>query len=263
MGFLKKVFSKQAEEGQSLLNGQQQGTTDKAGEKILQRSPRITVTPLHNISFHLTEPFELPDIRIGNISSTGIGFLRDNMPEQLTDTDIYKGYLVHHDRDAKIETRYVHHTARILGCAFLREFEEIKKIIRRYFTIEMAAMDLAEVSHKVLRKLPEGTPHWFQKTGDCELYYVEDNGEILRFNVTFFGNYLEFEQGKKLVYGRIISEAPEFSGTMVGYRTADFVLIESTIPPEVVAGAVNFVMNIEGMAPRHKKFICEMLSVSG
>lgn len=256
MGLVRKIFSGNAAKGPSSQSG-------KDDPIVLERAPRITITPLHNISFHLREPFELPDIKVGNISSTGIGFLRDTMSEELKDIDIFKGDLVHHGNDSKIETRNVHCTPKILGCAFLRNFDAVKGVIHRYFNLELAAMDLAKVSHNVLKKVPDGTPHWFQKRGDCELYYVEDGAEIVRFNLTFFGNYIEFERGKELVYGRIVDEEPEDQDEPRRYGFNEFVLAEPAIPPDVVVGAVNFVMNIEGLSSEYEKFICGLLSRAG
>ena len=92
---------------------------------------------------------------------------------------------------------------------------------------------------------PNSLVRWFRGPENCELFLVldKDNPDhVKRFNLSFFGNYVEGGEGVSLRSGQILEE--EFSAK-AKYKGSNIVQFEKEIPEEFRVSCRKFLENIE------------------
>ena len=215
--------------------------------KLITRQPRVSIDSLHNISFDAEHPFSCKDIKLANISSTGIGFIKecsDFWPEAET---VIEGTLKVLDHQTPMSARIIHITSDIAGCHFTKTSQPVKEILNKYFEVELAAMKMTKVSPEYLKKESDGDPIWFRGSDNCDLFLVASNNHIIRFNISFFGNNIEWQAGEsddsinKPRFTTIYSDKPSDFFTDREYNNE---WQKEEITEELAACAIKFLNNI-------------------
>lgn len=201
---------------------------------------RVRISPLHRITFDCHEPRVSAPVGVGNISASGIAFIRSSVPSWPGPSQYVAGQLLIGSKSLGIRARIVHLSTALVGCRYEGEFADLQSSIDDYFQLELTAMKARPINSSILKKDPRGTPHWFMAENNSELYYIENAGRIVHFHLSVFGNYIDGGEGKPTTFGH---EQPD-SGEELIKRS---VLIHTTtdLPPDVVQGSLRFLESIE------------------
>lgn len=186
MGFFSKLFNRNPTDPRSFVD----------------REARLTLSPLHNASFHLSKPRTLPDIPIVDLSSGGLGLMASAVGKLPKDSEI-EGMLRIEDAEIFLSGKVVHNHSRSIGIQFHEPSLELKRTIQKYFDVELRAIEMTEQTLQSSPPLPGESARWFLGTNNCELFIVERDGVIQLFRISYFGNSVEFEKGHPLRFAQI------------------------------------------------------------
>lgn len=176
----------------------------KKEDALRRRHARVKLVALHAVSFELGD--DAKKINLLNLSISGMGLLTEELPSGLKNDDLIEGLLICGTQKAKINARVVYVGKQITGCQFVGHDAEVNKLIQSYFSLELSALTMISVRPELLQEDPDGTPHWIHGKNNCELFFVTQGNRVIRFNLTFFGNYIEGAEEAKAKYGQIMEE---------------------------------------------------------
>lgn len=226
------------------------------GEKIVNRAPRIVMTPLHDIFLELKAKKMAGIKRVDNISASGVGLLNEEDRRRVPVGSALEGVFVYKGQEYPVTLQVVHNLRAITGYVFIGDVEAIADIISRSFELELSAVKLAEVKPRNLKKLPEGNPRLFQGEDNSELFFVEGPEGISRFHLSFRGNHLSYDQENGLKYGKILTAA---NPSRPPRKDVDLVRFEPAIPLEIINSTIKFISNISKLPAKQREFFNEMV----
>ena len=249
MGLLGKLFKNEAPKG---------GRDQSSG----RTAPRVPLTSLHRVSFHEEKPSSGRVLAIANISTSGVGFLRESASSWPPAGSVLEGRLevpAAGGRQAGVPARakIVHgiDSGRVVGCAFVPEaggnILAVQRLVRDYFRIELAALNMIHAPEDVLAAEPDGAPHWFHGKNNCELHYVsakEDRDRLLRFQISFFANFVDGDDTGPVRYGAVVEDL-DSGESKPRHKSAALVRWQEPFPPEMVEPIVRFISTIQGLPP--------------
>jgi hypothetical protein len=233
MSILKKLFSKSAAE-------------KEAQRQLLNRAPRVKVTPLHRILFRLVGNEHSEELKIGNVSIGGMAIIHDNYGGFTKDGTI-AGLLVVDQNEINIEARIRHLTQNIAGCEFVGQNLKLKRSIEQYLKVEILALSLSKVSEAYLKPDPRGKTLWLTDGRQNELFAVFDGEGIVAYHLSFLGNYVDGGRGLPPRVGNMRDQVSELPGHK-GSTLVD--LASPQVSREAIALARVFVLNVDG-APKN------------
>lgn len=225
------------------------------GDTKVCRSARISVFPVYDVYFQAAQGNREPAVVV-NVSSSGMGLLRVSgrlWPERGAVLD---GEVNVHGKQVSVQAKVVRSTAAIVGCSFLGDTTLLAQTLSEYFSVELSAVHLSEVNPEILKKESDGTGRLFRSRQNCELYLVERDSRLVRFQMSFLGNYLEGSHEEGLKFGYVHGddrEKPKYEGSSL-------VRYISMIPPEVLTSAEKFVSNVPGLDKAHCAAIAALIS---
>jgi len=171
-------------------------------EEVLKpRALRVELAGFLRISFQKLE--DSRSIRLKNISSGGLALLKSDLDVQLTMGEVIRGRLLIDEQSFEVEIKIVRQSEHILGAQFLVPSYDLQKAIKTYFQVELGAMSMSSMRPELLKEDPDGTPYFYYGKNDCELYVVLKDGQLRRFEMSFFGHYIEGGPGLKARHGVI------------------------------------------------------------
>ncbi len=221
MSFLKKLFGKTPDE-----------------KTLRARAPRVSVTPLHRLSFVASWK---KDLELNNISTGGMAICRDDHEGVWQKDGVVSG-LLKVDRDEfPVSARVRHVTQLIAGCEFVDPPAGLTHAIEAYLRVEILALNLRKVDPGYMKKDARGEALWFTDGRQNELFCVVDASGLVAYHVSFLGNYFEGGRDKK-VKGGLINEDAEESRQHKGSALID---MNRALSPEMVRLAKSFVQNVE------------------
>jgi hypothetical protein len=225
MTFLKKIFGKKK-------------------RQFVVREPRVTLNENHRISFIVLSPSER-SIKLANISSNGLGAYRSDFGPiaNVKEGDEIKGRL-HVDQEVfDVTARIRHVTAQMIGCMLASNGPDLKRAIENYLRLEILGLRLNQVDEAYLKPDPDGQVTWYTDGRHNEVYCVRDSTGIVKFHLTFIGNYIEGGRGRPIVCGYVKDGAANEPG-----HKGSSLVEESSVPaPEMLNLARSLVQNIEKM----------------
>ena len=225
------------------------------------RAPRVRLSTLHHLNFEMLEPNAGEKLSIANISTSGIGLNYSPIANQEngTSSDFKKitGELLINGVRFRMIIEVVRRSENFLGGRFESPSHEMILAINRYFDAEIAAVKLTSMPSGSLKEEPLGTPHFFHGSDNCELFYVSEVNEVLRFNLTVFGIYIEGGKGLPFFVGSVDEdnkrEKPNFRGSTLIQR-------KNGLDPETFTRARRMIQGIESIDPHHREAILAFLS---
>jgi len=153
-----------------------------------ERSPRVRIPVLDQAVFVSMEGKKFPLL---NLSETGLALLSENehFPEEASG-EIHVG-----GEKVDVKLRVVRRSGNEVGLHFSADSALVRGLLRRVFGSEIQAQAMTEVDPDLQKKVTVGTPHWFYAPGNHELFYVEHEGKVIRFELEWNGNLLVFADG--------------------------------------------------------------------
>jgi hypothetical protein len=233
------------------------------GNGKVDRAPRINLASLKGISVRLVDPPTSQEIRLANLSTTGMGLLRSSQVEWPPSGTVLKGALNLSGERHVFEARLVHLSSEVAGCVFLIRQWEFIEAFQRYFELELSALKLNQVNPLLLKKEEDGDARYFQGNGN-EIFFVENSDaqgfqQVVRFHLIFMGNYFEGQKGKSVRFGSVVEEELKDKPTYPGSEMLSFT---REVPDQMIEAARRFVDNIRELTPGQKSAILEMLAKS-
>jgi hypothetical protein len=98
-------------------------------------------------------------------------------------------------QSAPIEIEIVRRHGKEIGGRFVGDSTALRGLLRRLFSDEIHALGMTEVDAKSQKSVERGEPHWFYAPGNYELFYVDHEEEIIRFEMEWNGNLISFAEG--------------------------------------------------------------------
>ena len=214
------------------------------------RAPRLRIHPLKNVEFRLEGPTAPGPVGVANLSSSGIGLLRDSAKGFTWPAagQKIKGSLLALGQSVAVTIEIVHNRLPVVGGRFSDNLPAIAAFVSKCFQAELRALRLAGVNPAVLKKPPKGTAHWYQDGSGNELYFVDVDGAIDYFRIVFMGNVIEKFATGELRAGKV--EGEDRDG--VEYKGSELVKEIAGIPADLRVAAVSFVENVRNLEPEWK-----------
>lgn len=246
---LQRLFSKTAPPDEK--------TEAQINEAIKNRAPRIKITaPLRQIHFETLKPHAGLRVQIANLSATGVGVRREGIPWWPQIGTVVEGtfFVNHEEIPAKLEL--IHLTGQTAGLRFVEPSPELLGMSKKYFNLEMAALEMTKVNPSVLRKQSEGNPHWLYGPNNCELFAVEKDNSLVRFHLSWYGNYAEGSASEKTRFGYVAEDRrndEEVSG--VFYKGSTLIHWLKAPTTDTVEEARRFLSHIQDLPEEIRKQI--------
>jgi hypothetical protein len=178
----------------------------KQQREFVDRQPRFSIRPLHRVVFHCQLENKRHLLTVSNISKSGIGLLRRQFHDVEIGTTL-QGEVEINGNGFPIEALVRHRTESVIGCQFKGSLSELSQAVHEYFRIEILALMLNPVSEAYLKPVSSGRAAWFTDGQHNELYFVFDDRGILKFHLSFLGNYIEGGREDRVRCGYIIEDS--------------------------------------------------------
>jgi hypothetical protein len=217
---------------------------------------RVKLLPLHAVRFELDG--EEKGVELGNLSVSGMGLYTSDLPSGIKSGDLIQGCLVSSQDRVQVQAKVVYVSRSVTGCQFVEHDTQVNRWVQSYFNLEITALNMISVNPTLLQEDPEGTPHWIHGKNNCELFFISNGDRVVRFNLTFFGNYVEGGEGVKPKYGQIIEEDG------IGkprHKSAALIRWDASIAEQLEIYATRFLSAIPHLDEVHRKEIAKMLNL--
>ncbi len=157
-------------------------------EGHIRRSPRVRIPFVDRAVFVAANGKEFP---LRNLSETGLALLNqgDRFPDQVSGV-IHVG-----SEKVDVELLVVRRTNEEVGVYFTNDSSSLRGMLRRVFGDELQAQGMSEVGPEHQKAVAEGKPRWLYAPGNYELFYVELDGKVIRFELEWNGNLLVYAEG--------------------------------------------------------------------
>lgn len=225
-------------------------------ESFRRKHPRVKLVALHAVSFELADTNQ--KCELANLSISGMGLFTGKPGLELKNDDLIEGYLICGTQKAKVSARVVYVGKPITGCQFVGHDAEVNKLIQSYFSLELSALTMISVKPELLQEDPDGTPHWIHGKNNCELFFISRGDEVIRFNLTFFGNYIEGGKLMKPKYGQIMEEDDGLGKPR--HKSSALIRWDSELAAQLEPYAHRFLASVPHLEEPYKSALSRMLS---
>lgn len=228
-GFLKKILGKKNEK-------------EEAGYRA--RSPRVRI-PFIDRAVFLAADGKIYPLR--NLSETGLALVCKEGPFP----DTAKGEIQVGEEKVPVELRTVRRKGEDVGAHFTSDASALRGLLRRVFGDEIQAQSMTEVGAELQKEVLVGTPRWFYAPGNYELFYVEHEGKLIRFELEWNGNLLAYLNGS-LRMGRIDRKGEDRE--KLEHARSSLVTWADQVRAEDKSKALRLLENIQGLdrSPREQ-----------
>jgi hypothetical protein len=219
----------------------------------LHRATRVNIYPMGDFFFTRTDVVK-GSLIVANISSSGVGLIREHgdiWPPAGTELP---GTFTLGFGQFPATLHIVHVSGGTVGCKFTSDQTALLEMVNKLFRPEAAGSELSEVRRDILKEDEDGVPRLFRAANGCELFFVENkNEQVLRFQLSFFGHYLEGGDRQTPRAGFL-----DFDPTKgdPAYKGSTLVRLSDELPRDLVNNAVRFIGAIPGLSDEVKSQIC-------
>ncbi|MDH5716556.1 MAG: hypothetical protein OEZ22_02835 [Spirochaetia bacterium] len=209
-----------------------------SNKKIIRREyPRVKNFHLENIKFVNSQNND--SLNIINLSNTGIALLQGAYPIEIIENDLVSGNLIIENEKIPVVLKLVRKNGNIFAFTFEKSKEEVSKLLKKIFDIELKALKMYGVKKDFLIKQPDGNPFWFFDGEKNELYYIENNSQMIRYRICLSNYIIQKNKNEKLEY----------------YDSN----YESKLNKVIIEKFIRFVYNIDGLKKEYFNLIKEDL----
>jgi hypothetical protein len=205
----------------------------------------------------MTHPVQVADVKLLNISVTGVALIRGQTIQWPSPGDIIEGLLIMENRSFPIRIKIAHLSKDIVGGSFEPDAKlaQAQAAIRSFFSVELTALCTMKVDPKYHKKDPDGDAHWIH--GDnADLFYVTKGTTLVRFRMTFLGNHYEGGDDLPLTIGLVAGGERDGDEMRKGSELVN----EMKTTPDMIELGKKFLKSIPHLAPEHRKSILDFLS---
>lgn len=220
------------------------GSEDQSRAHV-DRAPRIAGGSLSSITFRDSSG---RDIAVQNLSTTGIGFTTESLSNPPSLGDEIHGELTLDDKRFQLHLSVKRVTGPIVGCAITSSTpSDLGANLNRRFIVEVSALRLRPIDSSILKSEPLGKPYFYVGSSDgAELYYVENNGEILDFHGSVWGHYFESKSEGHIAYG-VLEKKREKGQSSSTHAASTIVHMDPKAGQEKIDIAERFISHVPGV----------------
>jgi hypothetical protein len=239
-----------------LLSGSPAKTSQSSAADKVERAPRVRIEALHHVSYTPKDPPFADQIRLTNLSMSGLGLKRSDARAWPELGRIVEGSMQFDGVDYSQKIEMVRQTNDTMGARFVDLDSNLKILIRKYFEAELAALNVFEVASKYLSPVQGLKTRWIQGDG-CELYMASDTNGFVSFSMLIFGTVIEYHRDSGLRSGALNSQAYlEPSGRS---READ-IFWESFVTADTKELGQKFISNITALSQQDRQQLAALLN---
>jgi|GEM_PF-5138397 len=227
--FLKKIFGGPAEE-KSFAHK--------------QRSPRVRIPVLDKATFVAANGKTFP---LRNLSETGLALSNssgERFPDEVSG-EIHVG-----GEKVRVELLAVRRSGDEVGVNFANDPSELRGLLRRVFGDELHAQQMSEVDPSHQKEVSQGLPRWFYTPGHYELFFVELEGKVVRFELEWKGNLMVYADGG-LRFG-LIDRRDNQEHDKVKHAQSSLVKWADQVRDEELTKAMRLLENVKDLELAHR-----------
>ena len=175
----------------------------------VEREPRVKADNLKGFSCVLPSVSDVTEFEIANLSVSGIALFRNSNPGFQPELGTIIPSKIRFENqlfDVSLEVRRIEDS--LLAFRFDKRIYELDRAIRSRFNVELAAMKMMKMRPELLKQTQDGQPHSFVGKSDCRLYYIQEGGQITRFEIGFFGHVIEGFRDQPIRFGIVVPDTP-------------------------------------------------------
>lgn len=217
----------------------------------VDRAPRVRVNYLHDMEF--VSPSYASPLKIDNVSSGGIGLYLPGDTD-FTSLTTLSGELKFAGLSHSLSLRIVRFNGDHVGAVFEKPTAEFQRALKRYFESELAALNLRATRADYLKPVPNGLPHWFQGSNNCDLSYVSNGNDVIEFALTAFGNHIEGGAERPLRHSDIALDDRHAT-----FKGSDVLSAKSNVDPDMIVLAKRVINAVEGLPDDHRLSLLKLL----
>jgi len=221
----------------------------------LRKTVRVSVGPIHQITFRVKDGNDYHDGVLLNISYGGLGFRSFKVLEVGMTIDAVLGI---NDNLFEVSLIVEHVRPTMIGTSFATYSPALIIELGKYFNAEIHGLSLIEVNENLLRHTDEGKSHFF-RAQNCEIFYVENSNRLIRFEITFYGNYIEGEPGFPARFG-YLDEAPVATG--MHHKGSTLIQTSDASDSETIQEIHRFVINSDKIPEILRVQIAEIIEAA-
>lgn len=239
----------------------------KKEDAYRRKHARVKLVPLHSAGFELPKEgsAESRTIELANLSISGMGLFTEHLlsgqNSGLKNDDLIEGNLICGTQKAKVSARVVHIGKTITGCQFVGHDSDVNKLVQSYFSLELSALSMISVKPELLQEDPDGVPHWIHGKNNCELFFVSQGERVIRFNLTFFGNYIEGGEKMKAKYGQIVEEEDGLGKPR--HKSSALIRWDAELAAQLEPYALRFLASVPHLEEAHRNALSQLLQARG
>ncbi|MEK6706466.1 MAG: hypothetical protein AABZ06_11835 [Bdellovibrionota bacterium] len=218
------------------------------------RGARISISQLHNLHFTPDDKGLGDLLSVSNLSVSGVALTKEYLKRVPAAGAEISGELLIGEDVNKAVLRVVHSAGGIVGCMFIEPTPSLVTSIQLYLYLELDAVEVKKVPDDILKPVAEGNPHWYCGGNNCELYFVENEGELLWFNISFLGNYIEGGNDMPVRFGYEVLDDNAKAGR---------IRWDNTLAESLSDLAVRFLNSIKDLESDYKTLVKEKLKTGG
>jgi hypothetical protein len=207
---------------------------EPAAPAYANRSPRVRL-PEIDAAVLFIEGHEYP---IRNLSETGLAIEGHGFPDEVS------GQIRVGADSADVKLKVVRRRGSDMGLLITEGTSGVRGLLRRVFADEFRALEMTEVDPSRQKAVELGAPKWFYAPGNYELFFVEHEGKILRFEIEWNGQVLVYAGGS-LRFGVVDMAAQARSDG--GHARSELVMWAQEVLPETLRKALRIVENVNGL----------------
>lgn len=226
-------------------------------EERVYRGPRVELHPLINVFFKRADWAGKPPHLLANFSRNGVGVIRNAMDEWPGLGETVDGHLLINGTEHALSFAIAHVAKGVIGGKVIGDATLALREIAKAFPVEVAAAQMTEVNPKILKPEGEGTPRLFRNPESCELFLIADGPRVKRFELSFFGNYIEGSESARTKVGFLWNDEPAAKPQHKGSST---VRLSSRLSPETIEIALRLIAMVPGLENAHRQWIRETIS---
>jgi hypothetical protein len=231
MSFLSKLFAKDTVKEQP-----------SGHAKTPRQHPRVRILKFHDVELK-SESGVL--FEIANLSVGGIGVCKF-APEILVKDRVTSLSLRLGERTFLLRARVAYVREGFAGLEFLAPPSELLLSIRKQFELELGSLKMTEIRSDLLKQDPLGSTRCWMGDRNCEfLVVISPSGELVRYQVSFFGNVVQGAPGMTPRVEQIADEDERDRGA--GYRSSTVVKRSDRSVEELMPELARFIEQIDGL----------------
>lgn len=220
------------------------------------RAPRVNIRPLHNSSFELFTKEKPINLKIKNLSITGAGIEKNSEASWQALGNKITGLLKLSNKAYRIIAEVRHISLGTVGCKFISSDSEVEGAILEHLIYEITALGLRPIKNDLLLPQPDGDARWYVDAYNNELYFVSNGPALVRYHMTFLGNYIQWQKESGLKSGYVLEET---SSAAQSIKPANMVRYHESFPPGMDILVDRFVNSIEKLEPELKASILKTI----